>query len=93
MKTDILRLVKVGLKKDIQANDLYVDEEGNVFRCGNPERNNREGWPDDGKLFKIIPVLEKTDLNMSEIEDLKNIVYKHKLRDGELININYSFSK
>jgi hypothetical protein len=89
MKADIIKFFPVNRKPN--AGELYVNENNILFRCGDPERNDKESWPGT-TIITIIPVLEKTDLSLIELKQLSDFVWENKLKDGTLINLTYSFS-
>ena len=60
---DILKFVVVDTKPE--AGDLYVDETNKLYKCENPEYNDKViGWPGIVN-HKIVCCLEKTSLSLS----------------------------
>jgi len=88
MKTDIIKFCLFDRKPN--AKELYYNEDGMMYMCDSPEKNNEIGWP-GRKIYTIIPTLEKTNLSIEEMKDLTAFVWKNKVKDGTVINIKHSF--
>lgn len=86
---DTLRLVPFNRKPE--NGELYMCEYGFLYKCHNRKETDKLGFP--GKEIKtVIPCLEKTTLNLIELEALKEFVWNKKLRDGMNIELKFTFN-
>lgn len=93
MKTDIIRFCFFN-RKPVKS-ELYINEDGTLYKCYDPDWNEKYGWPTNplkgDRIYTVIPTLEKTNLSIAEMVELSDFVWKNKIKDGTVINIKHSF--